>query len=118
VTEHTTTPAGGHAPPTPAERRAYVRYRCERPAVGRAFFSNTFKSLAAQIVDLSVGGIGLVLDQPLEAGTRLNVELDADTPFEIVAEVKNSILQADGKWRCGCELVWKLSEDELRFLLK
>jgi hypothetical protein len=118
VTEHTTTTAGGNVPPTPAERRAFVRYRCERPAVGRAFISNTFHSLNALIVDLSVGGIGLIMDQPLEAGTRLNVELDATMPFEIVAEVKNAVLQADGKWRCGCELVWKLSDDELQYLLK
>jgi len=116
--DHTTPAPSEQAPPALDERRAFVRYRCERPPVGRALISNTFKSINAQIVDLSVGGIGLVLDQPLEAGTRLTVELDEATPFEIVAEVKNAVLQADGKWRCGCELVWKLSEDELRFLLK
>jgi hypothetical protein len=76
-------------PSTSADRRASVRFRCERLAVGRAFISNSFTTLNARIVDLSTSGVGLLLDRPLEPGTRLNVELDGALAslFEIVAEV-------------------------------
>jgi hypothetical protein len=111
---------GDDRPPTPADRRASVRYRCEKTAVGRAFIASSYRSVSARVVDLSVGGVGLVVDQPLEIGTRLHVELDgpASIPLELVAEIRNSVQQPDGSWRCGCELVWQLSEDEVRFLLK
>jgi hypothetical protein len=97
-----------------------VRFRCARQAVGRAFISNSFTTLNARIVDVSTSGIGLLLDQPLEAGTRLNVELDGTLAslFEIVADVKHVTALADGRWRCGCELLWRLTEDEVRLLLQ
>jgi hypothetical protein len=104
----------------PADRRASVRYRCDKQAVGRAFLATSYRSVAARIVDLSAGGVGLVLNQSLDVGTRLHIELDSDAalPIEIVAEIKNATPLPDGTWRCGCELVWKLSDDEVRLLLK
>lgn len=108
------------APPPPADRRASVRFRCERLPVSRAFISNSFTTLNARIVDMSTSGVGLLLDQPLEAGTRLNIELSGTLAslFELVAEVKNVAALPDGTWRCGCALLWTLTEDEVRLLLQ
>jgi hypothetical protein len=102
-----------------AERRAQVRYRCERPAVGRVFIASSYRSLPARIFDLSAKGIGLLTEQRFEPGTRLNVELEGSSAaFEIVADVVHATAQPDGGWLCGCALVWQLSDDELRLLLR
>lgn len=104
----------------PAERRARVRFRCERPKEGRVFIANTFRSMSARILDISASGIGLALPEAVPLGTRLNVELEGPsaTPFEMLAEVVNVMPMAEGGWRCGCDLVWKISDEELQLLLK
>ena len=88
----------------PEDRRACVRYRCARPTVGRAAVAASFKSLKAEVLDLSLEGIGMVLDQPLEIGTRFNIELEGlgEVGFELLGEIVNAQQQADGRWRCGC----------------
>jgi PilZ domain len=107
-------------PPAMDERRARVRFRCARPTRGRAFIAASFQSMPARVLDLSVAGVGLLVAEPLPLGTRLNVEVEgaAATPFELLAEVTNVTAHAAGGWRCGCDLVWKISDDELRLLLK
>jgi hypothetical protein len=92
----------------------------ERPAVSRAFITNSFRSLPARVLDLSLEGVGLLVNEPLSVGTRLSIELDsvAGAPFEMVAEVANVTGLPDGSWRCGCELVWKITAAELQALLK
>jgi len=109
-----------HADGVPAERRARVRYRCEKPTVGRVFIANAFRSMPAHILDISASGIGLLLPDAVPVGTRLNVELDGHgaTSFEMLAEVVNVTPQAEGGWRCGCDLVWKITEEEVQLLLK
>src|ERR1043166_3130943 len=107
--------------PVPAlERRTSVRYRLERPANSRLFIADSFKTLAAHVVDLSVEGVGIVLDQQVEIATRLHVDLPGagDIPYELIADVLHVHHLPDGRWRCGCRLVWKLTEDEVRFLAK
>ncbi len=107
-------PAAAPAP----ERRARVRYRVDQAITTRAFIANSYRSMPARVVDVSGGGIGLILAQPLEPGVRLNVEPEAThLPFEILADVVHVTALPDGTWRCGCALVWPLSEDEVRLLL-
>jgi PilZ domain len=104
-----------------AERRALVRFRCERACTTGRFITNTYRTLPAQLVDISPQGLGLLLDQPLPMGTRLNIEFEDDTtalPIELLAEIVNVTAQADGSWRCGCTLVWRISEAEMWLLLK
>jgi hypothetical protein len=103
-----------------AERRALVRYRCERPARSRAFIANSYRSIQARVLDLSIEGLGVLLREPVSLGTRLTVELDgpSDSVYELHAEVLHVTAQADGSWRCGCRLAWRLSDGELRLLLK
>jgi hypothetical protein len=76
--------------------------------------------VSAQVVDVSRTGIGLLMSETLPSGTRVQVELDAlaGTLFEMLADVVNVHELADGTYRCGCSLVWPLSEDELRLLTK
>ncbi len=118
LTDQTSTLAANQAMPT--ERRARVRFRCERPTVGRVFIANTFRSMRARVLDVSVNGVGLLLPEAVPLGTRLNVDFEghAAMPLEILAEVVHVAQQPDGGWRCGCTLVWQISEQELQLLLK
>ena len=108
------------APPGSGERRAWVRYRCDRATIGRAFISNSFRSVPARVLDVSAAGVGLLLPESLPIGTRVNIEIDAAgvAPFELLAEIVNMTAQPGGDWRCGCELVWPLTDEELQLLLK
>ena len=103
------------------DKRARVRYRCESLQHNRAFISNSSKTLAAQVVDLSRTGVGLLLEAPIEKGTMLLIELgdgSKDVSFELMAEVVYAQQNETGAWRCGCELLREISEDELHLLLQ
>jgi hypothetical protein len=103
-----------------ANRRAMVRFRCAPPSPGSAFFANSSTSARALVLDLSVGGIGLILNRPVEIGELLRIELqDSDkTSFELTAHVVNVTPLPDGTWRCGCAFLSRLAEEELKVLLR
>jgi hypothetical protein len=100
-------------------RRARVRYRCSPPNPGRAFLANSSKSVDAAVVDLSVGGVGLILDNYVEPGTLVRIELGdggKDICVDLVAEISHATHLEDGRWRCGCEWIRPLTEEELLVL--
>lgn len=71
-------------------RRACIRYRCNRPIPRRMALAESFTSLDAWVVDISLKGLGLLLDRPLENGTLLFVELEATPaapPVELLANI-------------------------------
>jgi c-di-GMP-binding flagellar brake protein YcgR len=101
------------------DRRATVRYRCAPPNQCRAFFANSSKSIQAAVVDLSLGGIGLVLETYVEPGTLVGIEMSnggAETIADLVANVTYATSLDDGRWRCGCEWLRPLTEEELQVL--
>jgi hypothetical protein len=103
------------------ERRARVRFRCERLCRTRTFITNTYRTVPARLVDFSLSGAGLILHEPLPVGLRANLEIDeegSEVPLEMLVEIANVAAQDDGSWRCGCVLVWRISEDEMWALLK
>ena len=100
-------------------RRATVRYRCTPPSPGRAFLANSSKSATAVVVDLSLGGIGLVVDCDLEPGTLVRIEMGnkgKETLIDLVAYVANATRLENGKWRYGCEWARPLAPEELQAL--
>ncbi len=102
-------------------RRACIRYRCTRPIPRRMALAESFTSLDTWVVDISVAGLGLLLDRPLENGTLLFVELEATPtapPVELLAKVTRVTTVAEGEWRIGCEFVNGLSEQELHAVLQ
>lgn len=101
-------------------RRACIRYRCNRPIPRRMALAESFTSLDAWVVDISLKGLGLLLDRPLENGTLLFVELEATPaapPVELLANISRSTPVGDGEWVIGCEFVNGLSEEELQAVL-
>jgi hypothetical protein len=100
-------------------RRATVRYRCAPKVPGRAFIANSCKSVSALVVDVSLGGIGLILECHIEEGTLLRIEMGKDDKEVLVdraANIAHNTPIGDGRWRCGCEWVYPLTEEELQVL--
>lgn len=60
------------------EQRADVRYRCADGTVLRLAVRPEFRGHRALLHDFSVGGVGLLMERPIEMGTILVVELRSD----------------------------------------
>jgi hypothetical protein len=103
-----------------AERRASVRQRFEWDVSCELTTYGVSERWTAQVRDISVDGLGLVLDRCLDPGIVLEVELtsrDGSLAYTIVARVSHSRALGAGEWLAGCTLVGRVSEEELRDLL-
>ncbi len=92
------------------ERRATARVLCNRTA--RIRRPDGQGEEFAVIRDLSVGGIGLYMDQRLPADTLVLVEPLSAGARTLLARVRHTAAEGGG-WRHGCELPTPLSGEEL-----
>jgi hypothetical protein len=98
--------------PPPAERRAFVRFRCIGPCSVRLLGAGGGEVLG-MTYDLSRFGIGFALLGPLPVGTRVLVSrVGRDDARPLYATVIRSA-QLVNAWFHGCQLGSLLSEDEL-----
>jgi hypothetical protein len=105
---------------TGLNRRASIRYRCTRPIPRRMALAESFTSVDAWLVDISIKGLGLLLDRPLEKGTLVFVELEATPeapPVEMLANVVRTTPVGLGEWVIGCDFVNGFSEEDLQAVL-
>jgi hypothetical protein len=75
---------------------------------------------AAEVRDLSAGGVGLVLRRRFEVGTALFVHFGSVDPSAVqvlLVKVMHTTCLSDGAWLLGCAFVTELANDELRRLL-
>jgi hypothetical protein len=70
----------------------------------------------ARAVDISAGGIALVLDRRFERGAILSIRLasDRETTRNLLLRVVYAKSQGDGSWRLGCAFARELGQRELR----
>jgi hypothetical protein len=100
------------------ERRAVIRYLCDREVVYSPVL--TGERLRARMRNVSVDGIGLLLDDPLDPDTDLSIELqtlDPGIPLILFARVVHATMQADGSWIVGCKFLTRPTEEHLLALL-
>jgi hypothetical protein len=113
--------SGEAAPPplrAPSNRRAAVRYQCGLATPGRLLLVDGQQWQRAWVLDLSLTGVGLLLNQPLEQGSEVMVVLKSATEtFELAAHACHSSRQQDGDWIVGCEFKSKLTREQLDALL-
>jgi hypothetical protein len=75
----------------------------------------------APVVNVSVTGVALLEDEPLENGTLLTTELQAasgQTVTSLLACVVHVTAHPDGKWVAGCNFISELTEKDLDALLR
>ena len=110
-------PPPGAAGPLTRERRAAVRYSCELGGLCEPPEAEAEFRWFASVADVSVRGIGLVVNRRFEPGTVLDIELAATRDSRsrsLQAHVVRLTRRAGGKWLLGCALTRKLSEADVR----
>ena len=104
----------------PQDQRAWVRY----PATGEVLYrimpdeAGPFKK--AKVANISPAGIGLFLDDKLDPGTVLTVELhrsEGRADLEILACVVYLTPRREGGWAVGCNFIHELGDGEMQDLL-
>jgi hypothetical protein len=111
--------ASSDSPKPPAkERRAWVRYPSETMASIQTGHGSDSIGLAARVRTISLGGIDLLVDRPIEQGTLVSVELPGlgDRPVVLLACVVHVTSQAANQWVLGCTFSHELRDEDLRTL--
>jgi hypothetical protein len=106
--------------PSGPDVRAWVRYSCNLDVVCRREGGATTGPWSGKIVNVSPGGLGLVISWPAEVGSLLTVELtgvgaERQRPF-LVRLAQSPRREATG-WLVGCEFTQPFSDDDLERLV-
>lgn len=102
------------------ERRARDRVMLEPARPIRVLTRPRLACIQAALHDFTLGGVGLLIDRPLEIGTSLILtRMSCVTDSLIVsARVTHCELRAEGDWLVGCDFARTLSEKELKRLFE
>ena len=103
--------------PSTTDIRRWVRFPCETRAFFQVIGANPPCQGIAQVWNISAGGVGLRLAQPLETGKLLSLELqgpEGKAPLPVLACVVYATSHAEGEWAAGCTFIEELAEADLR----
>jgi hypothetical protein len=102
------------------EFRDATRHPCNPNYLIRLLVRPSFRNLRAFVNDLSVTGIGLLINRTLEIGSTLALQLVRDPLHSLIriARVVHCTEQPDGWWLVGSRFTVPLPEKELRALLE
>jgi hypothetical protein len=101
------------------DRRAAVRFPCDLGSTCRPFALVAEAHWPGRVVNLSCGGVGLLLPRRFEAGTLLNVELQLANGARsgpLLARVIHVRYEQDGTWLVGSAWIHPLTPEELQDL--
>jgi PilZ domain len=104
----------------PSNRRASVRYHCGLATAGQVEIAGQ-EWQRAWVLDLSIRGVGLLVNRVLEPGLEVVIHLKcpgAQQSFALPSRIRHVSRQADGEWILGCEFDGKLTDDQLELLLQ
>lgn len=101
------------------ERRAWVRYSSNWEASCQGKGSLKDAGWPGKVIDISLGGVGLILRHRFPPGAPLTVELKSasgKSPRTLSVRVMHSrpvIVEGDACWLVGCAFTRNLTEEEL-----
>jgi PilZ domain len=105
------------------ERRAWIRFARDVEVTYRQAGAMKDAGWPGRVVDVSVGGLGLLLRHRFEPGTQLAVEVNNRAGTfrrTLLARVRHAtavIASGDPRWLVGCEFDQHLTEEELKALV-
>jgi PilZ domain len=103
--------------PNEPDCRAWVRFACDVEAPCQALAPARPGTWSARIVDVSPGGMSLLLPDQFERGTLLSIELPVSKPGQpkqVMLRVLRSRPLGSHLWELGCELADHLSDADLQ----
>jgi hypothetical protein len=113
-------PARVSLPPQAAERRAWVRYPSRRlQLLWHLFGVKPPEQRPAKIQDISLQGVGLVVDRSFPQGSVLVLRLPGSLleSRSVLVRVKHLEPLADGQFQVGCTFVVPLTDTQLAELI-
>ncbi|HXG12099.1 MAG TPA: PilZ domain-containing protein [Gemmataceae bacterium] len=101
------------------ERRAEVRHPCNLNVAFRPLAKRHDEFRVARALDISMGGIGLFVEEEVRPGTILAVELlhRGRSQRMLLARVAHTAAYGEAAYLLGCEFASGLSPDDLQALL-
>lgn len=102
------------------ERRAWVRFSCDLEVACMRAAEDPEMLWPARVMNISCGGIGLMLSRRYERDTLLQVELQIPKKGfsrPLLVQVLHVTGHATGGWLLGCAFTQPLSEEEIQQLL-
>lgn len=107
--------------PAPAavaeDRRVWVRYPCDLETTLRPANEPQPQRLSARVLDISRGGVHLLVNEHLEPGDLLNVDLPGASeqyPSSALAYVVRVSARPGGEWSVGCTFATELEDEDLQ----
>jgi hypothetical protein len=107
--------------PKANDHRRWVRFPCNVETVCYTCETSPGERRPARVLNISPGGIGLLLPCQFDRGTLLQFELPPDsqnTSRALLVRVARVVEQTPGMWFLGCEFAHQLEESELQSLLR
>jgi hypothetical protein len=119
---HSSVAEGPQTPASSLECRVYTRRTTELIASCHpvSAWGRKDSRWVANISDVSLGGIRLIVRRRFEPGSGLGIELPGragEEPYTVLAKVIHVQALPDGCWALGCKFISDLGEDELEHLL-
>ena len=108
------------ARPRVGNSRVTVRYRCPPATLGRLFLGEDHEFQRAWVVNMSQGGVGVLVSRPVPVGISVVLRVRAadcvdDRSFS--AQVIHCTLHPSGEWLVGCEFGQPLTPEGLESML-
>jgi hypothetical protein len=102
-----------------AERRAWVRYPCQLDIVYWKSTGSSEACRSAKVLDISAGGMCMLLNRPFEAGTVLTLQLEnaeRKCTRTLLVHVVHVRPHSQSEWVVGCAFDSKVTEEDARAL--
>ena len=106
--------------PAVPDRRAWVRLPCHARATYRVVQTPRNAGGVAEAVNVSAGGIGLRVAEPLALGTMLQLECRSQeglVTLRTMARVVRQTARPEGDWEVGCLFIRPFGDAALRSFL-
>jgi hypothetical protein len=106
--------------PLSANRRENARYNTAQQAAECPVRSEDGQNHQAQVLDVSAGGVGLLMDRRFEPGSFLSVVLptkDEEGSHRFTVRVQKCEQDTTGKWRIGCAFAHPLTDGDVLLLM-
>ncbi|MBX9678327.1 MAG: PilZ domain-containing protein [Gemmataceae bacterium] len=104
----------------PEDQRTWLRFDCDLQGKFHKVGDPNLKTYVARIINISANGVGLLVEDHIEAGALLNVELlarDGHTVRTILACAVHVADKGAGAYGVGCNFIRELPEADIKQLV-